>query len=54
MNKIYTRKVEVDFDGNYLIEIPEEIVEYLQLGVDDIVVWEVVEDKITIRKRRDI
>lgn len=54
MNKIYTRQVELDFDGNYLVEIPEEIVNYLEIKQNDILVWEIIEDKITLRKRQEL
>lgn len=54
MNKIYTRKVSVDFDGNYTIEIPPELCEYLNLEFNDTIVWEMLEDKVIIRKRQDL
>lgn len=54
MNKIYTRKVEFDFDGNCNVEIPAEICEYLGLKENDVIVWEMIEDKVIIRKRKDL
>lgn len=54
MNKIYTRKVEFDFNGNCIVEIPEEIVELLKIETKDILVWELIEDKITLRKRQEL
>lgn len=54
MNRIFTRTVTFDFDGNYIIEIPNEISDYLELQDNDIVVFEVIEDKISIRKRKDL
>lgn len=54
MNKIYTRKVEFDFNGDCVVEIPEEIVEYLGLVPNDIIVYEMVEDKVIIRKRQEL
>lgn len=54
MNKIYTREVVSDFDGNLNIEIPYEICEYLKLEPNNIIVWEVIGDKVTLRKRQDL
>nr|QMP83161.1 MAG: hypothetical protein [Caudoviricetes sp.] len=54
MNKIYTRSVEFDFDGNCIVEIPEEICKYLELKDKDVIVWEMIEDKVIIRKRKEL
>lgn len=51
MNRIFTRKVEFDFEGNAIIEIPEEICEELDLHPGDVLVYENIEDKIILRKR---
>jgi len=53
MNKIYTRTIFVDFDGNYNVEIPYEVCEHLNLKPDDIVVWEVIDGSIMLKKRQE-
>lgn len=53
MNRIFTRQIEVDFDGNYNVEVPEEICEELGLITGDIIVFEHLEDRIIIRKRME-
>lgn len=47
----YTRSVEFDFDGNAFIELPEEICEELEWRVGDIMIWEIIDTKIILRKR---
>lgn len=54
MNKIYTRTVVEDFDGNFNVEVPFEICEYLQLVPNDVVVFELIEDKVIMRKRQEL
>lgn len=54
MNKIYTRKVEFTFDGDCIVEVPEEIVKYLELKENDVILWEIIEDKVIFRKRKDL
>ena len=51
MNKIYTRKVEFDFNGDAIIEIPEEICDELDLRPGDVLVYEIRGDEIILRKR---
>ena len=51
MNKIYTRKVEYDFEGNAIIEIPEEICDELDLHPGDVLVYEIKADSVILRKR---
>lgn len=51
MNKIYTRKVEYDFEGYAIIEIPEEICEELDLHLGDVLVYEIKADSVILRKR---
>ncbi len=51
MNRIFTRKVEFDFEGNAIIEIPEEICQELDLHPGDVLVYEHKEDMIILRKR---
>lgn len=51
MNKIYTRKVEYDFEGNAIIEIPEEICDELDLRTGDVLVYEIKADSVILRKR---
>lgn len=51
MNRIYTRKIEFDFEGNAIIEIPEEICEELDLRPGDLLIYEILDDKVILRKR---
>jgi len=51
MNKIYTRKVEFDFNGDVIIEIPEEICDELDLRTGDVLVYEIKADSVILRKR---
>lgn len=51
MNRIFTREIQFDFEGNVVIEIPEEICIELDLQPNDILVYEHIEDKIILRKR---
>lgn len=52
MSKIYTRQVEYDEETDeYLIEIPDEILQELDIHSGDILVYEEIEDKIILRKR---
>jgi len=50
MGKTFIRTVEYDFDGNAFIEIPEEICEELGLVSGDIMIWEISDDQIILRK----
>jgi hypothetical protein len=54
MNKIYTRKIEFDFHGECVVEIPEEIVTYLKIEPNDVVIWEVAQDEVILRKRQEL
>lgn len=54
MNKIYTRNVEFNFDGDCVVEVPEDIVKYLDLHENDVIVWEILEDKVIFRKRKEL
>lgn len=54
MNKIYTRRVSFDFNGDCVVEVPEEIVSYLKLNPEDVIVWELIEDKVVLRKRQEL
>ncbi len=54
MNRIFTRVISFDFEGNAIVEIPDEIVKELQLEESDIMVFEHIQDKIIIRKRKDL
>lgn len=51
MGKIYTREILWDFEGNAIIEIPEEICEELRLEPNDVLVFEIDEDRVVFRKR---
>lgn len=53
MNRIFTREVQFDFEGNAVIEIPEEICIELDLQPNDILVYEKREDMIILRKRME-
>lgn len=53
MNRIFTREVQFDFEGNAVIEIPEEICIELDLQPNDILVYTHDEDKIVLRKRME-
>ena len=53
MNRIFTRKVEFDFNGNCIVEIPEEICNELDLHPNDIITYFQEDGHIIIRKRLD-
>lgn len=53
MNRIFTKKVEYDFDGKAMVEIPKEICEELEIKDNDIIVFDHDDGKVIFRKRID-
>lgn len=50
-HKVYERVVEFDFDGNCMVEIPEEICDHLGLKIGDSVTFVINEENEVILKK---
>ncbi len=53
MDKIITTIVEQNFDGDIEVILPKEIVEKLNIQSNDVLVFELSENCVTMRKRNE-
>jgi bifunctional DNA-binding transcriptional regulator/antitoxin component of YhaV-PrlF toxin-antitoxin module len=55
MNRIFTRSLVYDEETDeYIVEIPDEICEELDLHPGDVMIYEYIKDKIVLRKRLEV